>query len=144
MWTLENVRTDLVNFLVPKMTPATWILNLKRGDNRDFCVVQNLTREEADFNWFIRLKNLLVIAAENFGREQNLSSLLIPTIAKDMDEQIKLANKLIAVVDQAIKRDLCDSAASQFGKAINFICSRPKICKEEGGRKISTNCLCEA
>ena len=27
MWTLANVKTDLDNFLGPKMPPTTWILN---------------------------------------------------------------------------------------------------------------------
>ena len=52
---------------------------------------KNLTMNEADFNQFIRLRNQLVIAAENFARDESLSPVLIPTMAKDMDEQLKLA-----------------------------------------------------
>ena len=45
----------------------------KREDNKDFRLVQNPTMEEADFNHFTGLENQLVIAAENFAREENLS-----------------------------------------------------------------------
>ena len=56
---------------------------------------------EAGFNQFIRLRNQLVIAAEIFVREENLSSVLIPTKSKDLDEQLKLADKVVDVVDRA-------------------------------------------
>ena len=45
----------------------------KREDNRDFCLVQNLTMGGANFNQFMRLRNQLVIAAEQFAREEHLS-----------------------------------------------------------------------
>ena len=76
----------------------------KRDNNRDFCLVQNLTKREREFNRFIRLENYLVIAAQNFGREENLSPALTLTMSKDMDEQLKLAHKVIDVVDQAKRR----------------------------------------
>ena len=41
---------------------------------------------EAGFNQFLRLRNQLVNAAENFAREENLTPVLIPTMSKDMDE----------------------------------------------------------
>ena len=102
MWTLEPVKTDLVGFLGPKMTPNTRMLTLKcsSDDNRDFRLVQSLTMGEADFIRFIRLRNQLVIAAENFSGEEDLSSVLIPTMSNDMDEQLKLAHKVIDVVDE--------------------------------------------
>ena len=59
---------------------------------------------EADSNQFMRLRNQLVTAAENFAREENLSPLLIPTTSKDMDEQLKLAYNVVDVVDQANTR----------------------------------------
>ena len=49
----------------------------KENDNKDFRLVQYLTMGEADFNQFLRLRNQLVFAAENFGREENLSPVLI-------------------------------------------------------------------
>ena len=45
-------------------------------------------------------------SAENFGREENLSLVLIPTMSKDMDEQPKLAHKLVDAVDRA-NRKIC-------------------------------------
>ena len=71
----------------------------EEGDNKDFLLVQNLTVGVADFNQFMPLRNQLVIAAENFAREENLSLRLIPTLFKDMDEQLKLARKVVDVVD---------------------------------------------
>ena len=56
---------------------------------------------EADFNQFMRLRNQLVNAAENFAREKNLTPVLIPTMSKDMDEQLRLAHKVLDVVDPA-------------------------------------------
>ena len=73
----------------------------KKDDIEEFQLVQNLTMGEADFNHFIGLRNQLVIAAEDFAREQKLSPVLIPTMSKDMDEQLKLSHKVVDVVDRA-------------------------------------------
>ena len=54
---------------------------------------------EAEFNQFIPQRNQLVVAADNFLREQNLSSVLQSTLSKDMEEQLKLVHKVIDVVD---------------------------------------------
>ena len=54
---------------------------LKRDDNRGFRRVHDLTPGEANFKQIMRLRNQLVIAAEKFGREENLSPLLIPTVS---------------------------------------------------------------
>ena len=61
---------------------------------------------EACSNQFMRLRNLLVIAAENFATEENLTPVLIPTMSKGMDEQRKLAHKVVDVVDRA-DRKIC-------------------------------------
>ena len=79
----------------------------RKDDKKEFRLVQNLTMGEADFNQLMRLSNQLVKpAAENFAREENLTSVLIPTMSKDMDEQLKLAHKVVDVVDRA-KRKIC-------------------------------------
>ena len=54
---------------------------------------------EADFNQFIRQRNQLIVAADNFLREQILSPVLQYTLPKDMEEQLKLVHKVIDVVD---------------------------------------------
>ena len=82
-------------------------VNLKvfrKDDKKEFRLVQNLTMGEADFNQFMRLRNQLVYAAENFARDENLTPVLIPTMSKDMDEQPKLAHKVVDVVDRAKER----------------------------------------
>ena len=60
---------------------------------------KNLTIEKADFNQFIRQRNQLVVAADNFLREQNLLPVLQSTLSKDMEEQLKLVHKVVDVVD---------------------------------------------
>ena len=54
---------------------------------------------EADFNQFIRQRKQLVVAADIFLREQNLSPVLKSPLFKDMEEQLKLVLKVIDVVD---------------------------------------------
>ena len=61
---------------------------------------------EADFNQFVRLRKQLVNAAEIFAREEILTQVLIPTMSKDMDELLKLAHKVVDVVDRA-NRKVC-------------------------------------
>ena len=77
----------------------------RKDDEKEFRLVQNLTRGETNSNQFIRLGDLLV-NAENFAREENLTPVLLPTMSKDMDEQLKLAHKVIEVVDRA-NRKIC-------------------------------------
>ena len=90
----------------------------------------------------MRLRIQLVIAAENFGREEDLSPAVIPTMSKDMDEQIELAHKVIDVVDRA-KRKICDCVEVECGQARDFLCSSPVVFQEERGRNVQTKCLCE-
>ena len=73
----------------------------KKYDNKEFRMVQNLTMGEADFNQFLLLRNQLLLAAENFASEENLSPVLIPSMSKNMDEQLKLAHKVVDVLDRA-------------------------------------------
>ena len=76
----------------------------RKDDKKEFRQVQNLTMGEAYFNQFMRLRNQLVNAAESFAREENLTPVQIPTLSKDMDEQLKLSSKVVDVVDQANKK----------------------------------------
>ena len=72
--------------------------------NAEFRLRQNLSMGEADFNQFIRQRNQLVVAADNFLREENLSPVLQSTLSKDMEEQLKLVHKVIDVVDRPNRR----------------------------------------
>ena len=61
---------------------------------------------EVDFNQFLRQRNQLVVAADNFLGEQNLSPVLQSTLSKDKEEQLKLVHKVIDVVDRP-NRKIC-------------------------------------
>ena len=78
----------------------------REDKNAEFQLRQNLWMGEADFNQFIRQRNQLVVAADNFLREESLSPVLQPTLCKDMEEQLKLVHKVINVVDRS-KRRIC-------------------------------------
>ena len=78
----------------------------RKHDKKEFRLVQNIKMGEADFNQFMRLRNQLVNAAGNFARNESLTPVLIPTMSKDMDEQLKLAHKVVGVLDRA-KRKIC-------------------------------------
>ena len=87
------------NYLVIKLK------KLKRADkNAGFSLRQNFKMGEADFNQFIRQRNQLVVAADNFLREKNLSPVLQYTLSKDIEEQLKLVHKVIDVVDRPSRR----------------------------------------
>ena len=59
---------------------------------------------EADFNQFMRLRNQLVNAAEDVDREENLSSVLIPTMSKDLVEQSKMAYRVVDIMNRVNKK----------------------------------------
>ena len=59
---------------------------------------------ERNLNQFMRMRNQLTIAAENLAKDQSMSPVLIPKMSKHMDEQLKLAYKVIDVVDRANKK----------------------------------------
>ena len=65
----------------------------KREDkNAEFRLRQKFTVREADFNQFIRQRKQLVVAADNFLREQKLSPVLQSTPSKNMEGQLKLVH----------------------------------------------------
>ena len=86
MRTSARVQTDLDNFLGPKMTPTTWIIN-NCSREKTKMLRHNLSRGQADFNQFIRQRNQIVVAADNFLREQILSPVLQFTLSKDCPVQ---------------------------------------------------------
>ena len=77
-----------------------------KDDKEEFRLVQTLTMGEADFNQFMRLRNQLINAVENLNRAENLTPVLIPGKSRIMDEQLKLAHKVVDVVDRA-NRKIC-------------------------------------
>ena len=92
----------------------------EKDDNKEFRLVQNHTMGEADFNRFMRLRNQLVNAAENFARQENLTPVLIPTMSKGMDEQLKPAHKVADVVDRANKKTCVTQLRYNVDKSESF------------------------
>ena len=79
----------------------------KREDkNVEFRLRQNLPMGQADFNQFIRQTKQLVVAADNFLKEQNLPPVLQSTLSKDMEQQLNFVHKVIDVVDHP-NRKIC-------------------------------------
>ena len=76
----------------------------REGKNAEFQLRQNFSMGEVDFNQFIRQRNQLVVTADIFLREKNLSPVLQSTLSKDMEEQLKLVHKVIDVVDRPNRR----------------------------------------
>ena len=76
----------------------------KKDDNRDFRLVQNLTKKENDFNFFMGLRNQLFNASVNIGRDEYFSPVLVPTMSKNIDEQLKLSHKVFDVLDRSYKK----------------------------------------
>ena len=72
----------------------------RENKNSEFRLRQNLSLREADFNQCVRQRNQLVVAADSFLREQNLPPVLQSKLSKAMEEQLKLVQKLIDVVDR--------------------------------------------
>ena len=109
MWTMADVKTNLDSFFWSKNHSNYLDVKLnvfKKNDNKEFWLVQDLSMAEADFNQFMQLRNPLVTAADNIAREKTLSPITIPTMSKDMDEQLKLAHKVVDEVDRA-NRKIC-------------------------------------
>ena len=90
----------------------------------------------------MRLKNRLVNAAEIFAREEILTPVLIPTMSKDMDKQLKLAHKVVDVVDRA-KKKICVTLLRYNVDKLESSYAQVRLLAKDGGREISTSCLCE-
>ena len=100
IWTLFLVQKRLQLF-------GYYTKSVQEEDKKaEFRLRQNLSLGEADFNQFIRQRNQLVVAADNFLKKQNLSPVLQSTLSKDMEEQLKLVHKVIDVVDRP-NRKIC-------------------------------------
>ena len=108
--------------------------------NAEFRLKHNLSMGEADFNQFIRQRNQLVVAADNFHREQNLLPDLQSTLSKDTEEQLKLVHKAIDVVDRPNRR-ICVTLLRY--KVDNQKLLMPKfVCSDGRSRKKKFSKLC--
>ena len=103
----------------------------KQADNKEFRLFQNLTIGEADSNQFVRLRNQLVNAEEKFAREENFTLVLIPTMSKDMDEQLKLAHKVVDVRDRTNRKVCVTLLRYNVDKPESSYAQVPLFCKED-------------
>ena len=71
-----------------------------KDENKQFRLAKNLTMREADFIQFIRLRNQLVVAVIDFSKVENLPPVRVKLLTKNMEEQLKLTNKVVEVVDR--------------------------------------------
>ena len=62
----------------------------EKDDNNDFRMVQNFRMGEANFSQFKQLRNQLVLEGKKFSKEEDFSTVLLSTVSKDIDEQLKL------------------------------------------------------
>ena len=79
---------------------------LKRNENKQFRLVQDVTMGAADLIQFIRLRNQLVVAVRDFSKEENLPPVQVKLLAKDMGEQLKLKHRVVEVVGRP-HRKIC-------------------------------------
>ena len=88
-----------------------------KNDNSDFLLVENITMWEAVFSQFMWLMKQQVIAAEIYGRDENLSPVLIPTRSKDkINNWTETGSQCGWRGGPRKQRDLCDFAAVQYGQ----------------------------
>ena len=62
---------------------------------------------------------------------------MIPTLSKDMDEQLKLAHNVVDIVDQANREIFVTLLLYSVDKPESSYAQVRRFCKEEGGREIS-------
>ena len=97
---------------------------------------------EPDFNQFIRQKNHLVVAADNFLREEKLSPVLQSTLCKDMEEQLKPVHTVIDVVDGPNKK-ICVTLLRYKVDNPDTSYAQVRLFGRKTEEKNSTNCLCQ-
>ena len=97
---------------------------------------------ETDFKQFMQLRCQLNIAAEMFGREENLSSVLIPTMFKDVDEQFKLDHKVVEVIVQANKKPCVTLLRYKMDQPESSFAQVPRFARKEEDEN-SNRLLCE-
>ena len=112
-------------------------------DNKDFGQVQNLTNWRGRFQTNHEIEQLVGPCSREHCERGTLAS-------SSVTNNIRTHGWTTQTVSQGglhrglnKQNDLCDFAAMKCGQVREFFCSSPIVCKEEGGREVSTNCLCE-
>ena len=117
----------------PKGTQTTWMMNsrcTREATTRKYAWLK-IIQLDADFSQIMQPRNQLVIAAENFGSEENMSLVLIPTLSKDMDDQLKLVHKTADVVDCPYRKICVTLLPYKVDKPQRSFFSSPSICRED-------------
>ena len=145
MWTLENIKTHLIVFLGPKMSQTVWmsILKCSKETPTETFTWSKISQWEkqistGSYNWRISWSLQLETL-----RVENLSPVLIQTMSKDIDGQLKPAHKVIDVVDQAKRRTCVTLQRYNVEKPESSYAQVRLFAEEEGGREVSTKCSYE-
>ena len=113
-------------------------VKLKREENKGFRLAPKLTRGEADFSQFIRLKFKLVVAVRVFGKKENLQ---VKLLTRDMEEKLKHTHtQNCRNYWSTTQKELRGYAALHCGQARNFVWPSSIVLKMEVGKNKS-NCL---
>ena len=72
----------------------------------EFKRYQCVSLGQYDFKQFLRLRNQLIVAADNFTKEENLPYINVVGLSRDIDEQLKHVHKVIGIAEGA-KRKVC-------------------------------------
>ena len=78
----------------------------KKDIANEFKQYQCVSLGQYDFKQLLRLRNQLIVAADNFTKEENLPYINVVGLSRDIDEQLKHVHKVIEMAEGA-KRKVC-------------------------------------
>ena len=78
----------------------------KKDIANEFKRYQCVSLGQYDFKQFLRLRNQLIVAADNFTKEENLPYINVVGLSRDIDEQLKHVHKVIEIAE-GTKRKMC-------------------------------------
>ena len=99
---LTSTKTDLDAFRGPKTKKNISRYNsksFKKDIANEFKRYQCVSLEQYDFKQFLRLRNQLTVAADNFTKEDNLPYINIVGLSRDIDKQLKHVHKVIEIAE---------------------------------------------
>ena len=78
----------------------------KKDIASEFKLYQCVSLGQYDFKQFLRLRNQLIVAADNFTKEEKLPYINVVGLSRDIGERLKHVHKVIEIVEGA-KRKVC-------------------------------------
>ena len=105
----KSLCTDFVDFgkHQDRFGRFSWSKNEKNYLEVQFKVFKKLVLlGQYDFKQFLRLRNQLIVAADNFTKEESLPCNNVVGLSRDIDEQLKHVHKVIEIAEGA-KRKVC-------------------------------------